>query len=422
MPRLVAATPKYRRHKSSGQAVVTVAGKDHYLGPYKSKASKVEYDRVIGEWLAAGRPVAPVGQPHQLTVLEIAAAFWRYAKAHYRKNGRATGTAENYRTPLSLLRQRYGHTLAIDFGPLALKALRQAMVEDDQCRRYANENTDRVRRVFRWAASEQMIPASVPESLRTVEGLRKGHSTAREPEPVEPVQDSIVEATLPHLPAVVADMVRLQRLTGARPGEVCRLRSADVDRSSEVWRYVPVEHKTEHHGKRRTIFIGPKAQAILLPYLLRDAESHCFVPSESEKQRRLERHERRVTPLTCGNRPQTRRRRRRRNPGNRYSNGSYRRAIARGCEIAFGMPDRLRKLSSSLTPEQKAKIRAEAAAWRAEHVWHPNQLRHSAATDIRHTFGIEAVQVVLGHSRINTSEIYTAKNTDLAERVVREVG
>ena len=59
MPRLTAATPKYRHHRASGQAVVTIAGKDHYLGPWKSKASKVEYDRLIGEWLAAGRPSPP---------------------------------------------------------------------------------------------------------------------------------------------------------------------------------------------------------------------------------------------------------------------------------------------------------------------------------------------------------------------------
>ncbi|MGD0899975.1 MAG: hypothetical protein ABR915_19245 [Thermoguttaceae bacterium] len=55
MPRLVGATPKYRRHKASGQAIVSIQGHDFYLGPWNSKASKVEYDRIISEWLAAGR-------------------------------------------------------------------------------------------------------------------------------------------------------------------------------------------------------------------------------------------------------------------------------------------------------------------------------------------------------------------------------
>jgi len=77
MPRLTAATPKYRHHRASGQAVVTIAATDHYLGPWKSKASKVEYDRLIGEWLVAGRPVARTREPHQITVTEIVAAQLR---------------------------------------------------------------------------------------------------------------------------------------------------------------------------------------------------------------------------------------------------------------------------------------------------------------------------------------------------------
>ena len=52
MPKLVDSVPKYRLHRASGQAVVTIQGRDFYLGPWKSKASRVEYDRLIGEWLA----------------------------------------------------------------------------------------------------------------------------------------------------------------------------------------------------------------------------------------------------------------------------------------------------------------------------------------------------------------------------------
>jgi len=47
--------PTYRKHRRSGQAVVHLNGKDHYLGRYGTAASKAEYDRLIGEWLAAGR-------------------------------------------------------------------------------------------------------------------------------------------------------------------------------------------------------------------------------------------------------------------------------------------------------------------------------------------------------------------------------
>jgi hypothetical protein len=57
-----------------------------------------------------------------------------------------------------------------------------------------------------------MLPASIYHALRTVEGLRLGRTAARETVPVEPVADELVEATIPHLPPIIADMVRVQWL------------------------------------------------------------------------------------------------------------------------------------------------------------------------------------------------------------------
>jgi len=58
MPKLVTSVPKYRKKSRPGsqpQAVVTLNGRDHYLGLYGSKASKVEYDLLVNQWLASGR-------------------------------------------------------------------------------------------------------------------------------------------------------------------------------------------------------------------------------------------------------------------------------------------------------------------------------------------------------------------------------
>ena len=73
-------------------------------------------------------------------------------------------------------------------------------------------------------------------------------------------------------------MVRLQRLTGMRPEEVCMVRPVNLNREANVWLYRPASHKTEHHGRDRVVPIGPKAQGVLLRYLARDAETHCFRP------------------------------------------------------------------------------------------------------------------------------------------------
>ena len=237
----------------------------------------------------------------------------------------------------------------------------------------------------------------------------KGKTEPANPTPVPPISDAVVDATLPHLPAVVADMVRFQRLTGCRPQEVCLIRPCDVDTSGEVWMYVPAEHKTEHHGKRRTIFIGPRAQDVLRPYLLRDKESYCFVPADSERKRRAELTAARRIPVSYGNRPGTNRKRNpKRSAGQRYVTDSYRRAIDRACDKAFPAPD-------NATPEA-------AREWKLQHRWAPNRLRHTAATELRKRFGLEAAQVVLGHSTADVTQIYAERDMAKAAEVIKQVG
>ena len=137
---------------------------------------------------------------------------------------------------------------------------------------------------------------------------RKGRSAAREPEAVKPVDEQTIQASLQHLPVVVADMVRFQQLTGCRPGELFVLRPCDVDRSSDIWTYCPGSHKTQHHDHVRRVHIGPQAQSILHPYLFRCPQDYCFSPADSERQRLRDRHARRATPMSCGNVPGSNRR------------------------------------------------------------------------------------------------------------------
>ena len=89
--------------------------------------------------------------------------------------------------------------------------------------------------MFRWGVAEQLVPPLVLQALQAVEGLRKGSGEARESVPIKPIDDATVDATLKHLPAIPADMVRFQRFTGCRPEEVCNLRPCDLDRSGDVW-------------------------------------------------------------------------------------------------------------------------------------------------------------------------------------------
>jgi integrase len=382
--------------------VVTLNGQDIYLGKWNSKQSRAEYDRVIGEWLAAGRRLSAVSS--DLTIAELCLAYWQFAKGYYVKNGKPTGWQVHIKLVLRLLKERYGTTLAAEFGPLSLKAFRRQFIEAGHSRGYINKLVAIVPRMFKWGASEQKVPGAVYQDLRTVEGLRKGRCEAPDHAPVLPVAEVVVEETLCFLPAVVADMVRFQQLTGCRPVEVCLLRPCDVDVSADVWLYRPESHKTEHHDRHRLIAIGPRAQAVLRPYLLRDKTSYCFVPVESERQRREAMHAKRKTPLSCGNVPGSNRKRKRlRFPGSRYTTDSYRRAIARGCLLANRQ--REEKEQKDLLPK-----------------WHPNQLRHSVATTVRRTFGLEASQVVLGHSKADVTQVYAERDWRLAAEVMRKIG
>ena len=98
-------------------------------------------------------------------------------------------------------------------------------------------------------------------------------------------------------------MIQIQRFTGARPGENCIMKPVDIDRSGEIWLYVPERHKTSHHGKQRAIVIDPQAQEILKSYLDREPDEYCFNPTEVVDAYLAEKHAKRVTPLSCGTVP-----------------------------------------------------------------------------------------------------------------------
>ncbi|HEX3655211.1 MAG TPA: site-specific integrase [Pirellulales bacterium] len=401
-------TPTYRRHKPSGQAVTTLSGRDVYLGKWGTAASKAAYDRVVGEWLARGRTL-PV-EPSTLTIVELAAGYKRWAKTHYIQNGQLTKTYDTVVYAMRLLgKSAYARTLAGEFGPLALKVFREKLVSRNLSRGYVNQLIAEVRRAFKWAVAQELLPPSVHQSLGCLPGLQRGRSAARETAAIEPIEDAIVQAVLPELPFVVADMVRLQRLTGARPAEICILRPGDVCCEGAVWEYRPQHHKTENKGRQRVIFFGPKAQDVLRPYLLRAADAYCFQPAESEKRRRDAAHEQRTTLPSYGNCPGTNRKRNpKRAPGSRYTTASYRRAIHRACDKADLKAHNERP---DVADDERIVPR-----------WSPNRLRHTAGTEIRKRFGLEAAQVALGHSRADVTQIYAERDLSKAAAIMSEVG
>ena len=164
--------PSYCLHRPSGKAVVRIDGRDHYLGPYDSPESRSEYDRVIAEWLARGRqtefPEAE-SRVNSLSVNEVLLKFIDYAERYYRDGDQVSKEVVNYKHALRVVKQLYGNTSADKFGPLALKAIRQHMIDvQDLCRKEINKRLGRIKRVFKWAVSEELILSSVFDTSPTV--------------------------------------------------------------------------------------------------------------------------------------------------------------------------------------------------------------------------------------------------------------
>ena len=128
-------------------------------------------------------------------------------------------------------------------------------------RRHINASVQRITRMFRWAAEQEMLPGEIALNLRAVAGLKKGRSAAREKPLVGPVPDAMVEAVLPHLSPGVRNLLLVMRHSGMRPGEAIGLSVEAIDRSDPAcWVYRLGSHKTEHHGKGRVVFLGPGAR------------------------------------------------------------------------------------------------------------------------------------------------------------------
>jgi integrase len=160
-----------------------------------------------------------------------------------------------------------------------------------------------------------------------------------------------------------------------------------------VWVYSPASHKNAHRGHDRKIYLGPRAQTVLRPWLRTKLDDYLFQPKEAMDAHRAVRAENRKTPLSCGNRPGTNRQRHpRRQPSDRYNTTAYARSITRGCEAA-GVPS-----------------------------WTPNRLRHNAGTWLRREFGLDVARVILGHRSPAVTEIYAEVDEAKAIQVMAKVG
>lgn len=365
MARPKSAVPAYRLHKGTGQAVVYIDRREHYLGVHGSPESRQKYAEIIshltgGETGSVHKPTdnpSPVKSVASLCLRFVAEKLPGYAEAEQ----------NCHRNAMRILADLFGETPAADFGPLRLRAVRNAMVAGDPhavdadgkpkprkpwSRGFINKEIKRIKYLFRWGVSWELVPSSVADALGTVESLKPGESEAPESRPRRSVPDAHLQAVRAVLCEKHRDIFDLLLLTGARPGEIVGLTTGEIDRAGEVWRVELAKHKTAHKGKERKLFFNATAQAILSKYLKADPDSRLF-------------------------------------PIRRDTFGA---AVKAACTKA-GVPE-----------------------------FTPHWLRHTVATRLADDIGTEAVQRLLGHAGKAMTEHYSRAAEKIAINAAKRLG
>jgi len=400
-----------RLHRRSGQARVRLGGREFFLGLWGSAEARVEYHRLVSEWiqrrvdggpatataspspaadeLPPGLPPSQLEQlPADLTVGEVALRWIEEierAIPNYKENSK-WGAAIIAAAAVSELRTMP----AREFGPRALLHVQRRLVETPayqrppkrgepprptkmRSRRYINDIVTRVRQMMEWAMLNELVPEDRVVALSRVPALTYGQTAAHETPRRTAVADHVVDATLAKCTDEVAAFVRFLRLTGCRPSEAARMRLVDItDRDKPVWRYVPPIHKTTWRGKSRHIPVGPQAQRIILERAAgRLEDATIFTPKRSVRRATRAAD---VIPLES-RKPSPR-------VGDSFTKDAVRVAIARAADEA-GVPH-----------------------------WTPYQLRYSRLREIRRLNGRDAVQATAGHADARMSDHYAPPGWD----------
>ena len=302
-------------------------------------------------------------EPQGATVADLCAAWADHCREYYR----GSSTAVNAVIDVRMFRDLFGSAAVSELTHADMLRLRDALVRSGVSRTTVNARLWRVKFMLSWALDEALISAAVKAELTQVKGVKRGRSAAPERPPVRPVDDATIERTVEKMMPSTADMVRVHRLTGMRPCEICAMSWEQIDTGRTPWVYrVPKEaNKNDWRGelgRPRVVCIGPKARAILERHRGGGA---VFSPRLAMEEYLQARRAERKTPFYGKADPDAHVPRK---FGERWTTDSYTGTIAAACR------------------------RAGIAPWGA------NRLRHAFGTEVRRAFGLEAARAVLGHT------------------------
>jgi integrase len=360
--------PSYRLHKATGQAVVTIRGKDHYLGKHGSSESKERYRQTIANHLTNSPDDPPPNEVKvDLTTGQAVALFRDTLKDE------SARLQNHFKIALASLLKWEKEPIA-NFGTARYSEVRSQFASSGWNQTHCNQQLSRVKQFLRWLSIQEVYPVMQLAAIREVPSL-DGRET-RMPRDIKPVPLQVVEETLPQLSAFVRGAIQFMWLTGCRPKEVLSMRPNLIDRSGtiyidksdaetydDVWIYRPATHKTFWRGISRQILIGPQCQELLKPFLgLILPDEYVFPPGRSYGEPK---------PMDVG-------------------------TLAKNVRLAV----------------QRAEVEP----------WFPYQIRHSAATRFRREGNKDIAGTLLGHIDRSVTARYAREDWGKAVEVIKKVG
>lgn len=336
-------------------------------------------------WEGATRQLSV--HPLGITVNDICAAWCAFVPTYYRlPDGQKTSESCSAIVGVRMFRDMYGERCMTELRHADMLCVRDALIRSGLCRATINKYLGLVKRMIGWALDEGYVTAAVKAELTQFKLIRPNRTAAPERNPVPPVPDNDIERTIAAMTTNTADMVRVQRLTGMRPNEICNLAWERIDTTRTPWVYTPEHHKNQWRGQERPILIGRKAREILLRH--KDGK-YPFSPMRS-----ITEHFTDVMNTRAPEYPVHARRA----PGAMWHSAEYTKSIHAAC--------------------RRAKVK----------VWSANQLRHTFATEVRRKYGIMIAGSLLGHSNgMRVTNVYSRdaaadELVNVAGHVIEEIG
>ena len=365
--------PIPRPHKPSGQDRVRWRNREYYLGASGSQEARQRYADLLVELAAleAGRGAPPVlaTAPKAPTVAEVVAGW-----VIQEQPGLSAEIGERIARSLEYLTRRHADLPASEVDALVLRQVREDMIGRDLAASTVNVMVGHIRRVWRWAEEQRMLPRGSWANLGTLPPIRKNdrrvrHAPGRRATTWEEVQRVAACAVPP-----IAAAIQVQWYSGCRSGEIRRIRVGEVDTSGEVWEYTPARHKTSHLDHPHVVLLGPQAQEILRPWLENKGPEEWVFPCHSGRSRRSTR-----TDWYRGE--------------HCYGRRTYGGSAARAAREA-GLPG-----------------------------WQPYQCRHAAKKRVTRAYGLDAARSLLGQASLSSTDHYShERDLEVARKVALELG